>query len=50
VNELGQLVRVITLSDANNYKVSVNDLAQGIYFISGQKDTVQIYQKIVVTK
>jgi hypothetical protein len=50
VNELGQLVRVITLSDANNYKVSVNDLAQGIYFISGQKDDVQIYQKIVVTK
>jgi hypothetical protein len=50
VNELGQLVRVISLSDANNYQVSVNDLEQGIYFIFGQKENVQIYQKIVVTK
>ena len=50
VNELGQLVRVITLSGTNHYKISITDLAKGIYFISGQKDNVLINQKVVVTK
>ncbi|PBQ32919.1 hypothetical protein CNR22_14425 [Sphingobacteriaceae bacterium] len=50
VNDLGQLVRVIELSGANNHKIYVNDLARGIYFLSGQKDNVQINQKIIVSK
>jgi len=50
VNELGQLVRVIYLSPANGYKVSVSDLAKGIYFVTGQKENVQIHQKVLVTK
>ena len=50
VNELGQLVRIIELSPANDYKASVTDLSKGIYFISGQKEDIQINQKIVVTK
>ncbi|WP_317898461.1 glycine-rich protein [Aurantibacillus circumpalustris] len=50
VNELGQLIRVINLSANNNYEVNISDLAKGIYFVSGQKDGLQIYQKIVVTK
>ena len=50
VNELGQLVRVIQLTAANQHEVNITDLAKGIYFVSGQKDTLQIYQKIVVTK
>jgi len=50
VNDLGQLIRVINLTGANNYKVSVSDLAKGIYFISGQKDNVQIYEKIIVSE
>ncbi|WP_317897257.1 glycine-rich protein [Aurantibacillus circumpalustris] len=50
VNELGQLIRVINLSANNNYEVNISDLAKGIYFVSGQIDGLQIYQKIVVTK
>jgi hypothetical protein len=50
INELGQLVRVIQLTAANKHEVNVTDLAKGIYFVSGQKDNLQIYQKIVVTK
>ncbi|WP_317899913.1 glycine-rich protein [Aurantibacillus circumpalustris] len=50
VNELGQLIRVINLSAINNHEVNISDLAKGIYFVSGQIDGLQIYQKIVVTK
>jgi hypothetical protein len=50
VNELGQLIRIINLSEKNNHEVNISDLAKGIYFVSGQKDGLQIYQKIVVTK
>ena len=50
INELGQTVKTIELTEANNYKLSVTDLAKGIYFVSGQKDNELIRQKIVVTK
>ncbi|PBQ33874.1 hypothetical protein CNR22_19490 [Sphingobacteriaceae bacterium] len=50
VNDLGQLIRSIELSGANDYKVSVSDLSKGIYFLSGEKDNQQIRQKIVVAK
>ena len=50
INELGQTVKTIELTEANNYKLSVTDLAKGIYFVSGEKDNELIRQKIVVTK
>jgi len=50
VNELGQLIRVIELSAANDYKVSVSDLDKGIYFVSGQKENIRINEKIIVVK
>jgi hypothetical protein len=50
VNELGQIVRTIILSGANNHKVQISDVAQGIYFLSGEKDGNAINQKIIVTK
>ena len=49
-NELGQLVRVIELKAANNHQVSVNDLAKGIYFVSGKNGNSQVNTKIVVVK
>lgn len=49
-NELGQLVRIIELKAANNYQVSVNDLAKGVYFVSGKNGTSQVNTKIVVAK
>ncbi len=50
VNELGQIVRTIIISGSNDHEVSVTDLPKGIYFISGQNNAVQIYQKVIVTK
>lgn len=49
-NELGQNIRTIKLDENNNHQVSVTDLAKGIYFISGEKDNVRFYQKVVVLK
>lgn len=50
INELGQVVRTISLSEDNNNRVLVTDLASGIYMISGQVHNGQIHRKIVVTK
>ncbi|WP_317899914.1 T9SS type A sorting domain-containing protein [Aurantibacillus circumpalustris] len=50
MNELGQLIRVINFSTANNYELNINNLAAGIYFVSGQKGGITIYRKIVVVK
>ena len=49
-NELGQIVKIINLSSMNDHKVSVSNLANGIYFMSGEKDNVKINQKIIVNK
>ena len=49
-NELGQTIRVFNLTAATNYQVQINDLAKGVYFITGQKDNVNIHQKVVVAK
>lgn len=50
VNELGQLVKSITLNSSNNRSISVTHLANGIYFITGRVNDKSINQKIVVTK
>jgi len=50
INELGQIVRTVMVTESNNHTVSVSDLAKGIYFMTGQKDGAQIHQKIVVVK
>jgi hypothetical protein len=49
-NGLGQVIRTFDVSPLGGHKVHVKDLAQGIYFITGQKDGVPFNQKIVVTK
>jgi len=48
INELGQEIRTIKLSSENDYKVSVSDLSNGVYFVVGQNGTGKINQKIVV--
>lgn len=50
INELGQVVRHITLNNSNNRKVSVTHLANGIYFITGKNNDETIHQKIIVSK
>lgn len=46
LNELGQTLRNIKLCPANNYSVAINNLAVGIYIVSGK----QFKKKIVVTE
>lgn len=50
VNELGQLVKQITLNESNSYAVSVENLTAGIYFIQRQTNTGSIQKKIVITR
>jgi hypothetical protein len=50
INELGQTVKNIQLSSANNLQLKVSDLANGIYFIVGKNKITNINQKIIVNK
>lgn len=47
-NQLGQVIRFIELNSGNEYKVSVSDLAKGLYYITGQNNNQRIGQKIIV--
>ncbi len=46
INQLGQHIKHIELNEKNNFSVSVLNLANGVYFITGQN----INQKIMVSK
>ncbi len=50
INELGQTIKTIQLSSANNLQLKVSDLANGIYFIVGKNKITNINQKIIVNK
>ena len=49
-NELGQLIKSISLNENNKYQISVNDLANGIYFISDNNGKVSVKEKVIVIK
>ena len=48
INNLGQLVKKISITSTDNYRVSVSDMTNGIYFITNSDNSIK--QKIVVTK
>jgi aminopeptidase YwaD len=50
VNELGQLIKVLNLTGANDYKVNVSGLSSGVYFLVNKNGTEKIERKIVVNK
>jgi hypothetical protein len=50
INELGQTVKTISLTEANKQEVNISELANGIYFVVGKTDSVKVNQKIVVAK
>jgi hypothetical protein len=51
INELGQVVQKISLSEFNNYQQEIKGLANGVYFASGTSANQQkIYQKIIILK
>jgi len=50
INNLGQIVKTVSLTEANNFNTSVSDLSSGIYFIVSKNNSQVISKKIVVTK
>lgn len=50
VNELGQIVRTVSLNSTNRYEVNIANLSNGIYFVTGQSNGQVIKQKIIVAK
>jgi hypothetical protein len=50
INQLGQTIKLISLSEATNYKINISDLANGIYFVVGKNNEGSVSQKIVVSE
>jgi hypothetical protein len=50
VNGLGQVVREFTLSEHNSRKVSVADLAPGVYFITAQQGDRLVNEKVIINR
>jgi hypothetical protein len=49
-NELGQVIKTLSVTENSAEKVSISELANGIYFVIGQSDNQVVKQKIVVSK
>jgi hypothetical protein len=49
INELGQLIRTISLNTANNFKTVVSNLPVGIYFVLSQNAAYDIKYKVIVS-
>jgi photosystem II stability/assembly factor-like uncharacterized protein len=50
VNELGQIVKTITLNETNGHETVIDNLSNGLYFVYGSNHEGTFKQKIVVTK
>jgi hypothetical protein len=50
MNSLGQLVRTITLNEANQFNVQIKDLSGGVYFLVGENEQGKVNQRIVIGK
>ncbi|MSQ79002.1 MAG: T9SS type A sorting domain-containing protein [Flavobacteriaceae bacterium] len=50
INELGQSVQTIQLTDANKHSVNIGNLGSGVYFIIGFDNNEVTRQKVVVLK
>ena len=50
INQLGQVVKVITLNETNNHQANISNVANGIYFIVGKGNNSSINQKVIVNK
>jgi len=49
-NELGQIIKTIELSEANLFKMELNDMPSGIYFVRTELDAVNRTEKIIVLR
>jgi len=49
-NELGQLLSTFFLNTGNNHRAEINDMAPGIYFVTGDNELGALRQKVVIVK
>ncbi|MGZ3866139.1 MAG: GH25 family lysozyme [Bacteroidia bacterium] len=49
-NELGEILQEIKLNQENNYTVTIENLATGVYFLTGFEKNNIVRRKIVVTR
>jgi hypothetical protein len=49
-NDVGELVKTVTLEEKNNFAYTVNDLPNGIYNISGINYNGKLNSKITVNR
>ena len=49
-NELGQLVKLLSLNESNNFEINLSGLSAGIYFVTGANEESKVNQKIIITK
>lgn len=50
LNELGQTIQTIDLNTSNQYKINIENLAEGMYFIYGYNANHKVTQKILIKK
>lgn len=50
INELGQVVKTISLNSQNNRTENLSNLSEGIYFLSSKTQGVIINQKLIIVK
>jgi hypothetical protein len=48
-NSLGQIIQSVTLNATNNYTTNIENLSNGIYFVTGYNNNRITQQKVVVT-
>jgi hypothetical protein len=50
INEMGQLIKYISLVSDNNFEVDLSGLSVGIYFVTSVDQTIPINQKVLITQ
>jgi hypothetical protein len=50
INELGQIIRIIEITEANNNQVQIEDLPNGAYFVMGTPNGNVVTKKVIVVR
>ena len=49
-NEIGQLIKLLSLNESNNFEINLSGLSAGIYFVIGANEDSKVNQKLIITK
>ncbi|MCX8483251.1 MAG: T9SS type A sorting domain-containing protein [Crocinitomicaceae bacterium] len=50
INELGQIIRIIEITEANNHQVKVENMPNGAYFVTGTSNGNVVTKKVIVVR